>query len=314
LILIAVAVFLYNRYRDQLRPYLDVGGEVVPDKGHGLRVVTWNLRNFEGEASDHDLDLLRTRIESLDPDVLAVQEIRDPEAFTRVVTDWGPHWKTALSKGGGKGHQRLGIVYDARRVELRGAPREHRSMTLGGRVRPAHSTYLRAREDGLDFHLVVVHLKARPSGYEMRREQWGLLGAVLRELEPRADRDVIVLGDFNTTGPENGLPDSELVALDEALGASDLRRVDNPQRCSAYWDGARRDAWKEPSMLDLVFVRGFENSLPAQAQLTPGAHCAAHSCEVFRSTKSYPDPDFGGISDHCPMVLDFGSSSAAIGG
>ena len=80
--------------------------------------------------------------------------------------------------------------------------------------------------------------------------------------------------------------------------------IEHAGNCTAYWDGARRDAWKEPSLLDLVFVRDLRESLEPNAIAYPDAHCRRNACGELRSTDAYPDPDFAHVSDHCPVSLD----------
>ena len=69
-------------------------------------------------------------------------------------------------------------------------------------------------------------------------------------------------------------------------------------------DGRRRDAWKEPSEIDLVWTRDLAESLAAEAQVHSGTHCAAKRCRDFRSTEAYPLRDYEFVSDHCPVILD----------
>ncbi|EDM75207.1 hypothetical protein PPSIR1_41059 [Plesiocystis pacifica SIR-1] len=278
-----------------------------PRDAEHLRVVSWNLENFRGDPEDHDLERLRQTIEAVDPDILAVQEIKDPEALAALLPGWG----IALSKGGGRGHQKLGVAWRRDRVELVGQPVEHRELTLSGRVRPAFSAYFRdaARSSAseasppLDLWVTVVHLKAMPTGHEDRTTQWPALVEAVRGLSKR-DPDHVVLGDFNSTGAPGEGTATEHAELDAALRPADLRRLPNSEGCSAYYDGARRDAWKEASEIDLVWVRGLEGALGADPAVHSGTHCAAHHCRDFRSTEAYPEPDYSFLSDHCPVILD----------
>lgn len=275
-----------------------LGSELVAPKGDQLRLVSWNLGNFPRD--DQDLDRLRERLLALEPDVVAVQEIKDPQTLR----DLMPEWELAISEQGGAGHQRVGFLYDPRTIELVGEPSEHREITMKGRVRPAFHAYLRRLPAGPDFHAVVVHLKARPDGLALRREQWPRLAKVLAGFTREGDADLVVLGDFNTTGPKDGSPDQELGELDAALSAASLRRLPNPAGCSAYWDGRRRDAWQEPSLLDLAWVGGLAESSAAAASVTVLGPCARYGCDAFRSTDAYPDLDYERVSDHCPIVVD----------
>ncbi len=259
-----------------------------------LRVLSWNLENF---PADHDVAKMSRWIERAAPQVVAIQEVRDAGALAALV----PEHAAALSQRGGARGQTLGIAIgpDADGTALV----EHDALELGGRVRPAVSSYIRAA--GRDFHLVVVHLKATPTGLEMRRLQWAALVDLIARLPlagPGAgDRDLVVVGDFNATGADAMTAADERTALAAVLAHLDLRPVDPADGCSAYWDGARRDAWLEPTLLDLAFVRGFDGADVTARAL--GA-CATHRCAPLRTTDAHPDPDIVGTSDHCPLLLE----------
>ncbi len=252
---------------------------------------------------------MRGILESLDADLIAVQEVHEQAALEQLAEGW----RVVLSRGGGRNHQRVGLLANAERVQLIGDVREHDSISLGGRVRPAISVSLRVA-GGAEFIVIVVHLKARPQGFGRRREQWRALAEIVaqRRLEVAGagdgagDPGVIILGDFNTTGPaEAGGVEREFAALDRALAQVDLRRLDAIDGCSAYWEGSRRDAWKEPSWLDQIVISESLLRLgPGEPKARAATHCARHRCAPFRSTSSYPDPDFAVTSDHCPLWAD----------
>ncbi len=300
--LLVLLIAAYGLWGEELRALLGLGGDRAPDKGTAVRLVTWNLRNFPGKQQD--LGLLRERLVSLNADIIAVQEIKDPSALRELL----PEWELAISERGGRGRQKLGVLYNPARVEVVGEPTEHRELSLRGRVRPAFSAYLRARGGGPDFHLVVVHLKAMTKGYSQRTEQWPMLAEIvssLQEAGPGAgDSDVLIVGDFNTTGPPGGEGAEELRALEELFTTVGLRRLPSARGCSTYWDGPRRDAWQEPSLLDLVWVGDLAEAMGGDAQARALGHCARHRCEAFRSTEAYPDLDFETVSDHCPVIVD----------
>lgn len=297
-VLVALLVLGYWLAGDRVREALGLPGSgTAPGKGAGLRVATWNLRNFPDPAQDPGR--LRERLHGLDADLLAVQEVHDPAALQALL----PGFTLALSEHGGRGHQRLGVAFDPQVLALVEPGREHPELSMRGHVRPGFSVYLRAQAGGPDFHALVVHLKAMRDGYTLRTQQWSQLADLARDLL-RRDPDLIVLGDFNATGPAGGTPQAELAALEAILGPLGLRRLAASEPCSAYWDGARRDAWQEPSLLDLVWVAGLHEGLDAATQVRSLHHCARHHCQSFRSTAAYPEPDFVDLSDHCPVVLD----------
>lgn len=301
---LAVAGFWWA-FGDQLRSDLGLAGSSMPARAEHLRVVSWNLENFTGDPTSHDLDRLREVIAELDPDVLALQEIKDPQALAELL----PEFELVASNAGGRGHQKVAIAWRPDRVEQIAGPHEHDQLSLAGRVRPGLSIYLRGRE-GPDLWLMVVHLKAMSDGIDQRRQQWPELVAIAemtaqRELGPDpADIDFLIVGDFNSTGPTGGSWADEQRDLTTALAPAGLRRIPSRDGCTAYYDGRRRDAWKEPSEIDLMWVRGLDESLDGATQLRSATHCAHRSCQPFRSSDAYPELDYERLSDHCPVVLD----------
>jgi endonuclease/exonuclease/phosphatase family metal-dependent hydrolase len=284
-------VVVHRVVRDPLRRTLERPVPLhVLDKGPRLRIVTWNVRNFPDESEQA---YLADRLAELVPDVVALQELRDPEAATALLPEHVLH----VSSAGGRGGQHVALAFDARLLELAAGPVEHAELSMGGRVRPALSATLRHRESGMTFVVIVVHLKATPRGHALRREQWERLAEVV----PGDDVPTFVLGDFNTTGPPGAEPALELAALEARLATVGLRRLD-AGACTAYWEGTRHDAWKEPSMLDLIWVR----ALPRWEDLEARAWgpCARYACQPFRSAQAYPDPDLLRGSDHCPVSVD----------
>lgn len=313
LLLLAVAAG-WQLFGDQLKLRAGLPTPAMPHKRAALRVATWNIENFPGPRQD--LPALRRAMLDLDADVVAVQEVKDAVALAELF----PEYALELSEGGGRGHQRLGLLYDPETITVEQV-REYGELGLGGRVRPALGAYVRHRGDGPDFHVLVVHLKAMPDGYDLRREQWALLSKIVQQVSrsgPGAgDQDLVLLGDFNAVGDADATPSEtgerrELAAL---LGRRALAPVEVAGGCSAYWDGERRDRWKEPSLIDLIWIRDLAE-IGAERSKNPvgaasrgptarvGTHCGQHACRAFESTEAYPEPTYETVSDHCPVVLD----------
>ncbi|TPV95266.1 MAG: hypothetical protein B7733_10960 [Myxococcales bacterium FL481] len=299
--LVVAAVIAHAQCADEIKDRLGLGSEYIPDKDGHLRIATWNLGNFPRKTQD--LERIAEWVERIDPDVLALQEIRDAEKLEQLL----PEWDGAISERGGRGHQRVAVMWRPERISQVGGPREYDQVSLHGRVRPALSVYLRAGADGPDFHVVVVHLKAKPEGYAQRRQQWPELVRIVESLgdDPHeGDSDVVVLGDFNVTGDADRQPVKELAELGSAFGPLNVTQVPPRRPCSCYWDGERRDAIKEPSLLDLVWIRDLAEARPSELSTRAFAHCGRHACEPLRSTRHHPDPDYARVSDHCPVAVD----------
>jgi endonuclease/exonuclease/phosphatase family protein len=84
-----------------------------------VRIGTWNLENLfrpggdsgpeDQDAYDAKLDSLTKVIVDLEPDVLAVQEVGDPEAIDDLVDRLSGGWHTALADPDGRGI-RVGLL------------------------------------------------------------------------------------------------------------------------------------------------------------------------------------------------------------
>lgn len=296
-VLVALAVCSHAALSGPIAARCDPSAVPSP-RDDRLRIVCWNLHNFPG---DHDLSRLRARLDALAPHVLALQEVLDPAAVAAL----RPGFRWHASAFGGRNGQRVMIGWDPAVVEV-GPALEHAALTMDGRVRPALSAHVRGRERGPDLHLVVVHLKATRDGHEIRRAQWPRLVQAVQAQQATtpADDDVLVVGDFNVAGGPGVTSDHELEALALALAPAGLQPWEIVGGCTAYWDGRRRDAWLEPSRLDLVWSAGLAEVPPGARRAWPGTHCERHRCQAFAATEHHPDPDLHGISDHCPIVID----------
>jgi endonuclease/exonuclease/phosphatase family metal-dependent hydrolase len=299
--LVTLAVCSHAAFADPLAVRCDPSAVPAP-RDDRLRIVDWNLHNFPG---DHDLPRLRDQLDRLAPHVLALQEILDPAALVEL----RPGFRWHASAFGGRHGQHLAIGWDPAVVHV-DAFVEHDTLTMDGKVRPALSAYVRSLatspSSGPDFHLVVVHLKATRDGHDIRREQWPRLVQALAAHRAAApvDDDLLVVGDFNVAGGPTVSTDEELDALALALAPAGLEPWDTVGGCTAYWDGRRRDAWLEPSRLDLVWSAGLREVAPGDRRTWPGTHCERHHCRSFSATEHHPDPDAHRISDHCPVVID----------
>lgn len=192
-----------------------------------LRLGTWNLEFFgnrkDNPRSDDDVRKVAEFIAGLGVDVLAVQEVGTLEALQQLAQLIGPRWQFVLGTTGmwrdGSGGQRVGFLWNDERVELLQAeellslPREAEDAQTGKLAlfhRIPVSAVFRARNGGIDFRAITVHLKAdnkRDVDQHMRDEmstrkrvaEMAALGAEISRLlaDSSEDHDVVVLGDFN---------------------------------------------------------------------------------------------------------------------
>jgi len=323
-VLIVIAVVIGLKLRLGLRCAGFAGPDVTasdlppapPPEGE-LRIGAWNIRNFPVDDRPQRRNMgfvrrtnicdLKQVLAGLEADVLGVEEIHDPRRFERVLRSAAPdrEYRVVFSAGGGRWGQHLGIAWDQRRLHLAGEPQEVTEVALDESLRPALAAYLKsARPDGIDLTVVQVHLRATPKGYQDRIKQYHRLAEWVEGWVARTgDRDVVVQGDFNTTGARGGTVAGELAEADRILAAAGLRRLVNAAGCSEYWEGpGPRDGRQVPSLLDQVYVSGLEE-LDAGVPLRPWLHCARFGCRQFVSWPGHEDGTFWDVSDHCPITF-----------
>jgi endonuclease/exonuclease/phosphatase family metal-dependent hydrolase len=322
ILLIAVAAVVL---RDQMRcagfpgPAVSSGELPVGKASVGsLRIASWNVRNFplDERPQDHDLGYSRrtnicdfeTALGGLEADLLGLQEVNDIRRFQPILRRASGErpMDVRYSSEGGRFGQHLAIAWDNTVLELVGMPMEIGDLVLEPGMRPAFAGYFRSlRPGGVDFTLVVVHLESGPQNFADRRRQNRVLASWIGDwIAEIDDPDVIVLGDFNTTGSPRGGLEGELQSVDAVLGRVGLERLHNGLGCTSYWEGGgERDGIQRPALLDHVFVGGFgldTLTVPIEAWL----HCARWRCEELVSRPGEEDGTFWDVSDHCPLTFE----------
>jgi len=276
-----------------------------------LRVATWNLRNFPLDERPQEPGLsyvrrtnicdLETALGGLDADLLALQEIRDTRRFPPILRTSSPgrRYRVLMATRGGRFGQRVAVAWDDAVVAAAGVPEEIDAVALDDDLRPALAVPLTIRADGRRLTVVSVHLAASPRGYPSRLDQYR---ALARWAAARAG-ELIIAGDFNTTGPPGGSTSDELVEADRLLGVAGLVRVRNASGCSEYWEAAGDpDGVLRPALLDGVWVRGV--STGPGPELTAWLHCRRAGCGELVSRPGAEDATFWDVSDHCPLTFD----------
>jgi predicted extracellular nuclease len=151
--------------------------------------------------------------------------------------------------------------------------------------------------DGVDFHLVALHLKSGPTVFDVE-ERHKALNRIDQAMAPflEQDQDVVILGDFNTMGAGDwNSRQAEIKNLRRHLQKEKPGFVDlesSPQ-CSHYFRG--RGGW-----LDHVLVSQGMKEVPEPIVQVTG-YCAVAGCRRIRG--DYPLA-YRRLSDHCPVVLE----------
>lgn len=280
------------------------------------RMATWNVRYFP-DGSEHgvedqptDLDWLACAIALLDVDVLAVQEFKADdhaqaaaqELLRKLRELTSRNYRLELARCEPRDVQHPGLLYDEGRVtakHLRDLPRLNPDEKCSNAASPGFASYL-SFEGGPDFHLLVIHAYAG-NGSSEHAKRGRFLQALERSLgelaRVEADRDVVVTGDFNTSGCQDCSPGIDAAAeaheLAQRVGsfATPLRSVQSSEACSF--------AGERPALLDHFLVSSSFEELPNDARAVVSGVCAASHCRgVFPKAKAERS-----LSDHCPVLL-----------
>ncbi|MFC7339823.1 endonuclease/exonuclease/phosphatase family protein [Saccharopolyspora griseoalba] len=309
-----------------------------------VRVATWNLENLfrPGGESGPDTDQqyqeklrsLAGTITTMNPQVLAVQEVGDPDALDDLVGRLPGRWHTALAAPDGRGI-RVGFLSRsplADAEEVAEFPAELPDVQIsddGETTRRMSRPLLRARVevDGAELTLMTCHLKSKlltyPGGRFTPRDEGERARSAVYALNRRAaeaatvrtdvnavlegrgqDRAAIVLGDLNdtqhaaTTALLQGPPGSE-------IGTGGFERADDGDG-ARLWnlaplipEGERhsRTYRSRPELIDHILV----------------SHALVTSVETVRTLDTEPGSvtDRPGerrnepSSDHRPVLADF---------
>ena len=276
------------------------------------KITTYNIRMFESKKTPTNKKELTKVLKSLKFDVLAVEEIVNGVSFKKLIAKKFPGYKTILTKCGGSGRQKIGFVYNPLKVKMIKSYEDNRLSDPGvvvgefgcGTLRPALVGMFQELKTRKKFVVIGVHLKAggNEGSYAKREKQYDILKRMVAELKRANHRNVIILGDFNTTGYNDS--DSDYVKFNDMLSASRTKSVSEKLDYTAYWSGHdRTDKEEEASILDhIVYTRGFLGYKAVSAKVA--THCAKVRCD------NTPAPEELGIhykevSDHCPVIATF---------
>ena len=167
--------------------------------GPSVRVATWNLRQFS-ERESIDFDSIADVIRDNEFDLVAIQEVRGDGGAVDLLASAlngfaSRRWRVVMSERTGN-YERFAFLYDSDTVEHLGD-----SGFLPARLdldrRPFAGQF---KSGNFDFTLVTIHLRYDDVD-RRRREATDLAAAATGSVIPAGsgERDVIILGDFNTT-------------------------------------------------------------------------------------------------------------------
>jgi predicted extracellular nuclease len=181
--------------------------------------------------------------------------------------------------------------------ELNGAASGPTDHACAGNLRPGRYAWAQS-PIGVDFHLVSVHFDSGKTSrdYDHRRQAAQRIGQIAIGNTPvlQLDRDVLVLGDYNTMGRQDPPPISapeELAVFDREL-APGFRRLPMTPACTEYHDG-------KAGALDHVVSSTGMREVAATARVT--GYCAVAGCATIAGAMPAAAER---LSDHCPVIVE----------
>lgn len=272
---------------------------------------TYNIRTFDKSQSYTNKQELKNILTKLRTDFLVVQEIVNTSSFLEFIKKEFPHYKAVLSNCGGRGRQKIGFVYHKEKFKLKKLYEDRRLSHLSsikiktgcGRLRPALVGEFVQLKTNNSFVAIGLHLKAGGTlkSYRERAKQYKILARIVHELKTTNHKDILILGDFNSTGFIDF--DEDYKNFDYMLKKVQMNSSSEGLRCTSYWTGKnRRDGIEESSVLDhILYENSFLNNLKIRVKLS--SHCKKVLCEHVHSRElgvSYSE-----VSDHCPVSIVF---------
>ncbi|MFW5968016.1 MAG: endonuclease/exonuclease/phosphatase family protein [Persicimonas sp.] len=247
-------------------------------------VATFNIQDYP--QSDEQAAGAFELVGALEVDAVGVQEITDARHFERFTDDYlGEDWEVAFADQRRVRH-RVGLAFDSTDVELVES-RTHRETVVQYGARATLEAHLRSESPfgARTVRVFVVHLKAGGDHSAIRQKQLRRLRPIVDEAVA-SDDDVVLMGDFNTTGP------ADVRAVDALAESVGLEWTTRDIGCTAYWEP---DDNCESSTLDHILATRSTDEVDAV-----GA-CESVGCESRHSCPIYVD----NVSDHCPVRAEF---------
>ncbi len=274
-----------------------------------ITIGTYNIRNFDYDTRSRvktDKSALTSILESLNADVLSVQEINNTDEFHRFVARNLPGYKAALSECGGAHGQKLGFLYNTKTVDLLeftedvslSNPGSHETCHDGSR--PMAIGKFQIKENKQKFFGVSVHLKSgsQANSVYKRNQQYSLITEKIKDLKYTTGiQDYYIAGDFNTT--EFISRGSDYLNLGKVVSTLGMVSLTQRVACTAYWWGGSDDGIETPSILDhLIVTPGLIKT--AKPVTNVGGHCQKVRCQQVSERDL--GVSYEGVSDHCPIT------------
>lgn len=266
-------------------------------------VSTYNIRNFDNDfqAGRTNLVELGKIIQDVKSDVMVFEEVGNIKAFNSLVQKELPGFSSVISNCGGTGRQHLSVTYDTKTFEYVEKVEDMTFSSNGkncGSLRPVLLVSLKNKKTKTVYTFGAVHLKAGSGSkaFQKRWEQYGLLKKLAKQY---ASKNLILLGDFNSTGYI--LKDQDFERFEDFLEDSNLRTMTETLSCTNYWAGTFGGPEFQPSILDHIVVQSKNHGEVTDTRV--GSFCHTESCRP--ATPDTLGVAYKSVSDHCPVQVSF---------
>ena len=302
--LILLSIFLLTQIFAQDSSTIEIGTfniRFFPCNQDGEMMKKYNIEmKHPPQGPATDTTMLFKIIKELDIEVLGLQEIVDPTLFGAMAKrHLGEEYEFIYAPS--NAWQKVGILYNSKKVKLLGQPQIYKSVALKqmDRHRPAIRGYFKTIPDGFDFHVINVHLKASPNGYSLREKQWEYLQIILDLIPQKNESDIILLGDFNNVskiGFNEFLPFLKTYKYFWPIAESDTL-------ITQYW----RPDWNvekiESGTIDHLFISPDAKIEYVKNSIKVGGYCSDMKNDIIGEFPEFYEK----ISDHCPVYSSFKS-------
>ena len=266
-------------------------------------VATYNIRNFDNDPrlGRTDLNELGKIIKEVKSDVMAFEEVVNQKAFADLIKKNLPGYVYEISSCGGFGKQHLAVVYNPKTFEFVGRT-EDLTFSGGGNdcgsLRPVLFVTLKNIASKTDYTFGAVHLKAggNDTAFSQRWKQYTKLKTIS---VTRSKENLILLGDFNTTG--YNIKDQDYVKFEQFITSAKMRTMTETLGCTNYWEGLEGGDEYQSSILDHIVIN--DRNVNKVASVKIGAHCARTDCRP--TTPTNLGRSYQAVSDHCPVQVSF---------
>ena len=271
------------------------------------KLATYNIRNYKKSSHNKfntDKSELVRVIKSTNADLIAVQEIVDDYDFKDFVRKYLPSFRVVLSKCGGFGNQKLGFIYNSKVYKLLDFREDHslseKESSCNKGLRPAAVGVFSKKGSRLKIAAIAVHLKAGggQNNADTRYKQLKKLSKILSSLRNDNFKNIVVMGDFNSTDYLTGNHNYERFV--EFTLKNNLVDFAEDLDCTAYWWGGIDDGLNYGSVLDHVLISEslYDNFNTSKSEVK--AHCQKSRCRA--NDDDSLGRSFTEVSDHCPVV------------